>query len=59
MTDELAASLVCPLTRTPLRWDREAGLLVSEEAGLAYRMREGIPILPAEAATRLRVTGAS
>ncbi|HZG09864.1 MAG TPA: Trm112 family protein [Allosphingosinicella sp.] len=58
MTDELAASLVCPLTRTPLRWDREAGLLVSDEAGLAYPMREGVPVLLAETAIRVGITGA-
>ncbi len=42
--------LVCPLTRGPLTYDRAAGELVSRQAGLAYPVRDGIPImLPEEA----------
>jgi uncharacterized protein len=42
--------LVCPLTRGPLTYDRAAGELISEKAGLAYPIRDGIPImLPDEA----------
>ena len=42
--------LVCPVTRGPLRWDRDAQELVSVHAGLAYPVRDGIPImLPEEA----------
>nr|WP_246503705.1 Trm112 family protein [Plastoroseomonas arctica] len=42
--------LVCPVTKGPLRYDRTAGELVSEKAGLAYPIRDGIPImLPDEA----------
>ncbi|MGL4543618.1 MAG: Trm112 family protein [Polymorphobacter sp.] len=37
--------LVCPLTRTPLRYDRDAQELVSDSARLAYPVRDGIPIL--------------
>jgi uncharacterized protein YbaR (Trm112 family) len=37
--------LVCPLTKGPLRYDREAQELISEEAGLAYPIRDGIPIM--------------
>jgi uncharacterized protein len=44
----LLAKLVCPATRTPLR---QAGpWLVSDEAGLAYPIREGVPVLLAEEA---------
>ena len=44
--------LVCPLTKSPLRYDREAGELISEKAGLAYPILDGIPImLPDEART--------
>lgn len=50
---ELLAILVCPLTRTPLRWDAEASELVSEAAGLAYPVRDGVPILVPELAQRL------
>ena len=42
--------LVCPLTRTALEYDRAAGELISRAAGLAYPIRDGIPImLPDEA----------
>ena len=53
MTPELAALLVCPITRTPLRWDEAAGELVSDQAGLAYPIRDGVPVLLAEEARRL------
>lgn len=46
----LLEMLVCPVTRTPLRYDAEARELVSEAAKLAYPIRDGIPImLPEEA----------
>jgi uncharacterized protein YbaR (Trm112 family) len=47
---DLLAKLVCPLTRTPLRWDPEANELVSEAAGLAYPVRDGTPVLLVEEA---------
>lgn len=50
---DLLAILVCPLTRAPLRWDAAAGELVSEAAGLAYPVRDGVPHLVADAARRL------
>lgn len=45
--------LVCPLTKTTLHLDREAQELVSEQAGLAFPIRDGIPILLVEEARRL------
>jgi uncharacterized protein YbaR (Trm112 family) len=42
--------LVCPVTKGPLVYDRAAGELISRSAGLAYPIRDGIPImLPEEA----------
>jgi uncharacterized protein YbaR (Trm112 family) len=42
--------LVCPLTKSPLTYDREHNELISAKAGLAYPIRDGIPImLPDEA----------
>jgi uncharacterized protein YbaR (Trm112 family) len=42
--------LVCPLTKTTLRYDAERNELVSLAAHLAYPIRDGIPImLPEEA----------
>lgn len=46
----LLAILVCPLTRSPLRYDRERHALVSDTAGLAYPIRDGVPIMLIEEA---------
>jgi uncharacterized protein YbaR (Trm112 family) len=42
---KLLEILVCPLTKGPLRYERAAQELVSEQAGLAYPIRDGIPIM--------------
>lgn len=47
---KLLAILVCPMTRTPLRLDEAAKELVSDRAGLAYPIRDGVPILLIEEA---------
>jgi uncharacterized protein YbaR (Trm112 family) len=47
---KLLELLVCPLTKGPLTYDAERQELISEQAGLAYPIRDGIPImLPDEA----------
>ena len=49
----LLERLVCPLTRTVLRYDVEQGELISDAAGLAYPIREGVPVLLIDAARDL------
>lgn len=49
----LLEMLVCPVTRGPLRYDAAAGELVSKEAGLAFPVRDGIPIMLPEEARKL------
>ena len=49
----LLERLVCPATRTPLRYDEAAGELVSEAAGLAYPIRDGVPVMLVEEARRI------
>ncbi|QNE32869.1 Trm112 family protein [Sphingomonas sp. NBWT7] len=49
----LLERLVCPLTRTPLRLDEAACELVSTAAGLAYPIRDGVPVMLVEVARRL------
>lgn len=49
----LLARLVCPATRTPLRLDEKRGELVSDAAGLAYPIRDGVPVLLVEEARRI------
>jgi uncharacterized protein YbaR (Trm112 family) len=45
--------LVCPLTKQPLQYDREAKELISKAAGLAYPVRDGIPIMLPDEARKL------
>ena len=49
----LLAKLVCPVTRTPLEWDAARGELVSRAAGLAYPIRDGVPVMLAREARKL------
>ena len=46
-------ALVCPATQSVLEWDAERGELVSRRAGLAYPVRDGIPIMLEAEARRL------
>ena len=48
--------LVCPLTKGPLSYDRVAQELISLEAGLAYPIRDGIPIMLVDEARPLDET---
>jgi uncharacterized protein len=50
---KLLEVLVCPQTRTPLRYDRERQELVSEAARLAYPVRDGVPIMLLDEAREL------
>lgn len=50
---KLLEILVCPLTKTALRYDRDAGELISEDAKLAYPVRDGIPIMLIDEARKL------
>ncbi len=49
----LLEMLVCPLTKTRLTYDAEKQELVSRAAGLAYPIRDGIPVMIAEEARDL------
>lgn len=50
---KLLEILVCPLTKGPLVYDADAQELISKPAGLAYPIRDGIPIMLAEEARAL------
>ena len=50
---KLLEILVCPVTKGPLEYDREHQELISRKAGLAYPIREGIPIMLADEARSL------
>lgn len=50
---KLLEILVCPLSKVPLRYDRDAQELVSEQAGLAYPVRGGIPVMLVDEARQI------
>jgi hypothetical protein len=45
MDTKLLELLVCPVTKGPLEYDREAQELISRSARLAYPVKDGIPVL--------------
>ena len=50
MNPALLEVLVCPVTRTKLRYDEAAQELISDAAGVAYPVREGVPVMLIEEA---------
>ncbi len=50
---KLLEILVCPMTKAPLEYDADAQELISRQAGLAYPIRDGIPIMLADEARPL------
>ena len=53
MDPRLLDILVCPVTKGPLEYDRERQELISRSAGLAYPIRDGIPVMLESEARRL------
>ena len=53
---KLLEILVCPITKTRLEYDAEAQELISRTAGLAYPIRDGIPIMLVDEARKLDMT---
>jgi uncharacterized protein len=47
---DLLAILVCPLSRTALVYDEDAQELISHAAGIAYPVRDGVPVMLIEEA---------
>ena len=54
---KLLEILVCPLTKGTLRYDRDRQELISDQAGLAYPIRDGIPIMLVDEARSLDEDG--
>ena len=50
---KLLEILVCPVTKGALDYDQAAQELISKKAGLAYPIRDGIPVMLADEARRL------
>ena len=51
---KLLEILVCPLTKGTLTYDEGTQELISNEAQLAYPIRDGIPIMLADEARQLK-----
>ncbi|MCE3232077.1 MAG: hypothetical protein K0R98_334 [Rickettsiaceae bacterium] len=50
---KLLELLICPLTKGELSYDKENNELISKEAGLAYPIRNGIPLMLESEARKL------
>lgn len=50
---KLLELLVCPVSKTTLRYDAERQELISDKASLAFPIREGIPIMLVDEARKL------
>ena len=46
--------LVCPLTKGPLRYDKDKLELISEKANLAFPIEDGIPIMLIDKARKIK-----
>lgn len=55
MDKKLLEILVCPVTKGPLIYDKTAQELISTSAGLAYPIRDGIPVMLESEARALSV----
>lgn len=53
MNPQLLDLLVCPFTKTALTYDKAKSELISPKAGLAFPIRDGIPMLCTDAARQL------
>ncbi|MCH2038388.1 MAG: Trm112 family protein [Rickettsiales bacterium] len=53
VNQELLDILVCPLTKTELVYDKKKNELVSKKAGLAYPVRDGIPVMLIDEARKI------
>lgn len=50
---KLLEVLVCPVTKGPLELDAARGVLISRKAGLAYPIRDGMPVMLVDEAEKL------
>ncbi|EPJ47937.1 MAG: hypothetical protein OFPII_09050 [Osedax symbiont Rs1] len=45
MDKKLLDILVCPVSKAPVEWNRESNELICRSSGLAYPIRDGIPVM--------------
>lgn len=56
MDPKLLDLLVCPITKAPLQYDKAAQELIAVESGLAFPVRDGIPVMLEDEARKLTET---
>ena len=52
---KLLEILVCPVTKSNLIYNEESSELISKEAGLAYPIEDGVPIMLVDKARKIKV----
>ncbi|MCR8924461.1 Trm112 family protein [Dasania sp. GY-MA-18] len=52
---KLLSILVCPVTKAPVEYDKEKNELICRASGLAYPVRDGIPVMLESEARELSV----
>ncbi len=51
---ELLDVLVCPVTKSTLIYDKKSNELISNQAGLAYPIKNGIPVMLKKEARKIK-----
>ncbi|MEL6567376.1 MAG: Trm112 family protein [Pseudomonadota bacterium] len=57
MDPRILEMLICPLTRQPLEYDGASDELISRKAGLAFPIRNGLPLLTEKHAREIEQDG--
>ncbi|MDA8808770.1 Trm112 family protein [Gammaproteobacteria bacterium] len=53
LDQKLLDILICPISKSSLKYDKENNELISEESGLAYPVKDGIPVMLPEEARKI------
>ena len=53
LDQKLLDILICPVSKGALEYDIEANELISREAGIAYPIKDGIPVMLPEEARKI------
>lgn len=53
MDKKLLEILICPVSKSPLVYDPQKQELIAKEGGLAYPVRDGIPVMLVDEARKL------
>ena len=54
LKQELISMLVCPISKEKLIYDKDANELIAKQSGLAYPVKDGIPIMLPEEARKIK-----